>query len=154
MFAYLDPIWQFLTIPKTGLIALGLISFLASTVIPLGSEPYLLVYLGAHPDQYFIAIMVATLGNTLGGASTWYLGSLGNQFVSKEAALGKHPRILKYLEKFETKLLLFSWLPICGDLIAGLAGWLKLSFTASMVYMFIGKFLRYLLITKMFLHFY
>ena len=43
--------------------------------------------------------------------------------------------------------LLLAWLPALGDPLCTLAGWLRLSFWPSLLYMAIGKFLRYLAMT-------
>jgi membrane protein YqaA with SNARE-associated domain len=42
---------------------------------------------------------------------------------------------------------LLAWLPIVGDPLCAVAGWLKLSFWPCIGYMAIGKFLRYLTMT-------
>jgi len=43
--------------------------------------------------------------------------------------------------------LLLSWLPIVGDPLCAVAGWLRLPWLPCMIYMAIGKFLRYVTMT-------
>jgi membrane protein YqaA with SNARE-associated domain len=40
-----------------------------------------------------------------------------------------------------------SWLPIVGDPLCAVAGWLKFPFWPCVIYMAIGKFVRYLVMT-------
>jgi membrane protein YqaA with SNARE-associated domain len=42
---------------------------------------------------------------------------------------------------------LLSWLPVVGDPLCGVAGWLRLPFWPCVAYMAVGKFLRYLFYT-------
>jgi len=53
--------------PATGLGGLFLSSFLAATLLPGGSEVVLFGFLSLHPGELWPALMLATLGNTLGG---------------------------------------------------------------------------------------
>jgi len=151
MSAYFETIWQFLSITEVGLIAIGITSFLASTVMPLGSEPYLLAFLELHPQQYLEAVVIASIANTLGGVSTWYLGYLSNRFVNSASKFEKHHKLLIYMKKYGASMLIFSWLPVVGDVISGLAGWMKLPLGPCFLYMLIGKSLRYIIIVVTFL---
>jgi membrane protein YqaA with SNARE-associated domain len=62
-----------------------------------------------------------------------------------------HLRALKWLEKLGPKACLLSWLPGVGDPLCAVAGWLKMPLLACTIYMAIGKFLRYLLMTSLLL---
>ena len=44
-------------------------------------------------------------------------------------------------------MLFRSWLPIVGDPLCALAGWLRLPFWPCVGYMLVGKFLRYVVMT-------
>ena len=153
MNAYFEAIWQFLSITEVGLAAIGVTSFLASTVLPLGSEPYLLGFLAVHPEKYVEALIIVSIGNTLGGVSTWYLGTLSNRIITSSAKFENHPKLFAYLTKYGSKLLVFSWLPVVGDVLSGLAGWMKLPLAPCFFYMLIGKSLRYIIIVTTFLQF-
>jgi membrane protein YqaA with SNARE-associated domain len=60
-----------------------------------------------------------------------------------------HERALNWLEKLGPKACLLSWLPGVGDPLCAVAGWLKMPLLACTIYMAIGKFLRYLLMTSL-----
>ena len=53
-----------------------------------------------------------------------------------------------WLRRFGAKACLLSWLPLVGDPLCAVAGWLRLPFWPCVFYMAIGKFLRYLLMTS------
>ena len=50
---------------------------------------------------------------------------------------------LAWIEKYGMWALLLSWLPIIGDLLCLLAGWLKIPILPASLFMFMGKLLRY-----------
>ena len=60
-----------------GYLGLFLSSFLGATIIPLSSEIVLSLLLTQGFDIK-LSIIIATIGNWLGGLSSYYLGSLGN----------------------------------------------------------------------------
>ncbi|MBU0830485.1 MAG: DedA family protein, partial [Gammaproteobacteria bacterium] len=62
-------------------------------------------------------------------------------------------RALNWLKRFGAKACLLSWLPVVGDPLCAVAGWLKLPFWPCLAYMAVGKFFRYLLMTSVLLHF-
>ncbi|MDI6747076.1 MAG: YqaA family protein [Rhodocyclaceae bacterium] len=62
--------------PEAGLLGLFLASFLAATLLPGGSEVALVAFIVAHPEQTPAALLLATLGNTLGGLTTYGMGRL------------------------------------------------------------------------------
>src|SRR5512143_1385348 len=59
---------------EASLLSLLAASFLASTLIPVSSEAALFAVLKLHADLFWPAIGVATLGNTLGGLTTYLIG--------------------------------------------------------------------------------
>ncbi len=56
-------------------------------------------------------------------------------------------RALQWLQRFGAKACLLSWLPVVGDPLCAVAGWLKLPFWPCVAYMAIGKFARYVTMT-------
>ena len=61
---------------QSSLLALFTSSFLAATLLPGGSEAVLAGVLTAYPELYGSALGIATLGNTLGGMSSYVIGRL------------------------------------------------------------------------------
>ena len=132
-----------LAIPAAGLGTVFLISFVSATLLPLGSEPAVFVTVKAMPDMFWAIVAVATLGNTLGGIVDYWMG-----YGAKKAfAAERRSRWFGWLETHGPKTMLLSWLPGIGDPICTIAGWLRLPFWPSVMYMAIGKFLRYLMMT-------
>lgn len=168
----LAPLMATLALPKFGLSTLFVISFVSATLLPLGSEPAVFGLVKLSPHLFWPAVLVATVGNTLGGAVTWWMGlGAGRAFhaVAKrhrerhagEAAAAPaaapsaaHQRASRWLESYGAKACLLSWLPVVGDPLCAVAGWLKLPFWPCLLYMAIGKFARYLTMTAALLWFF
>jgi len=119
----------------TSLWALFTSSFLAATLLPGGSEVVLFGVLKLHPEQYWPALGVATLGNTLGGMSSYLIGRIIPQ--------ARPVKGLDAVRKYGSPTLLLSWVPIIGDPLCVAAGWLRLDPWLSALFIAIGKFARY-----------
>jgi membrane protein YqaA with SNARE-associated domain len=122
-------------------------AFLSATVLPLPSEGALIAFERAFPHQISLAVAVATLGNTLGGLTTYILGRFSGRLIQKKDQFA--PQVLVALQRFGPASLLLSWLPIVGDVLCGVAGWLKLSWWQCAIWMALGKGLRYALISAL-----
>jgi membrane protein YqaA with SNARE-associated domain len=61
---------------------------------------------------------------------------------------------LRWLERFGARACLLSWLPLVGDPLCAVAGWLRLAFWPCVLYMAIGKFARYVIMTAVLLWFF
>ncbi len=144
---WVDHLLHLLALPKFGLGALFLVSFVSATLLPLGSEPALFGLLKLNPDLFWPAIVVATLGNTLGGAVSWAMGLGSHQVVDNYRHSSTHLKALDWLERLGPKACLLSWLPLVGDPLCAVAGWLRLPFWPCLGYMAIGKLLRYVVMT-------
>ncbi len=142
----LEHFFDLFGMPSIGLPAVFISAFISATLVPIGSEPILFGYVSINPQLYWAAIAVATIGNTLGGLTNWWLGLIGrNSFESLKGPT--HGRMQAWLEKRGPKMLLFSWLPGFGDPLCLAAGWLRLPWKSCLMYMFIGKLFRYLTMT-------
>jgi len=67
--------------------------------------------------------------------------------VDKIRHSATHVKALEWLEKLGPKACLLAWLPVVGDPLCAVAGWLRLSFWPCVFYMAIGKWLRYVTMT-------
>jgi len=132
--------------PSIGLPAVFISSFVSATLLPIGSEPILFGYITVNPHLYWVAILIATIGNTLGGMFDWWLGLLAHNKL-KTLQGPQNERLKLWLEQHGPKMLLLSWLPGIGDPLCLAAGWLRLAWTPCLIYMFFGKLLRYLTMT-------
>ena len=124
------------------------LAFLSATLLPLGSEPAVFGLIKLNAEMFWPAIGVATVGNTLGGAVTWWMG-YGAERAYERLKHHKPPdaRALRWLQRFGPKACLLSWLPVVGDPLCAVAGWLKLPFWPCVLYMAIGKAARYITMT-------
>lgn len=123
---------------ETGFIGLFIASFLAATLLPGGSEVVLVAVLAKHPDALWQAVAVATVGNTLGGATSFLIGWLLPNRAQHKAII--------YLHKYGYWALLFSWVPLFGDALCVAAGWLRFNPWLSLALFAVGKLFRYLLV--------
>jgi membrane protein YqaA with SNARE-associated domain len=144
---WLEQLLSLLALPKFGLSSVFVVSFVSATLLPLGSEPAVFGLIKLNPDLYWATILVATLGNTLGGAVTWWMGLASHKVVDQYQHSQHHLRALDWLQRLGPKACLLAWLPIVGDPLCAVAGWLKLPFWPCLIYMAIGKFARYLALT-------
>ncbi len=143
-----------LALPEYGLSTLFLIAFVSATLLPMGSEPALFGLLQLNPELFWPAIFVATAGNTLGGAVSWAMGWGSHRLVDKYRHSDTHLRALDWLQRIGPRACLLSWLPLIGDPLCAVAGWLRLPFWPCLLYMAIGKFARYLTMTAVLLWFF
>jgi membrane protein YqaA with SNARE-associated domain len=150
--AWFDSLLALLALPEYGLSTLFTVSFISATLLPLGSEPALFGLLRLNPDMFWAAILVATAGNTLGGALTWWMGFGAHRVADKYSHSRHHTRAADWLRKLGPRACLLSWLPVVGDPLCAVAGWLRFPFWPCLLYMTIGKFLRYLTMTVALLH--
>ena len=132
-----------LALPRVGLSAVFMVSFVAATLVPMGSEPTVFAVIKANDALFWSAIAVATVGNTLGGVLDYWIGYGASKTFDQE----RSSRWFHWLERYGAKTMLLAWLPAIGDPICTLGGWLRLPFWSSVAYMAIGKFTRYLMIT-------
>lgn len=150
MDAWIDALLTLLALPKYGLSTVFVVAFVSATLLPLGSEPVVFGLVKLNPSLFWPAVLVATAGNTLGGALDWWMGYGAHKVVDNyrgEKASAMHLRALNWLEKLGPKACLLAWLPGVGDPLCAVAGWLKQPFWPCLAYMAIGKFARYLLMT-------
>ena len=144
---WIDALITLLALPQYGLSTVFLVSFISATLLPLGSEPVVFGLIQLSPELYWPVILVATLGNTLGGAVDWWMGFCAHHVADKYQHSSHHTRALAWLEKLGPKACLLAWLPGVGDPLCAVAGWLKLPFWPCVAYMAVGKFARYVTMT-------
>ncbi len=134
-------------ITQTGLLAVFIVAFVSATLLPMGSEPMVFAMIKAHPDLFWQTIFVASLANTLGGVVNYGLGWGAKSAFARE----RQSKWFGWLERYGAKTMLLAWLPVIGDPICVLGGWLRLPFWPCVCYMAIGKLCRYLLLTGLLL---
>lgn len=148
---WINQLLTLLSLPQYGLTTVFLVSFISATLLPLGSEPVVFGLVQLNPELFWPVVLVATAGNTLGGAVDWWMGYGAHRVVDKYRHSATHTKALDWLERLGPKACLLSWLPGVGDPLCAVAGWLKLPFWPCLAYMAIGKFARYVTMTAVLL---
>jgi membrane protein YqaA with SNARE-associated domain len=143
----LNELLKLLALPEYGLSTVFVVSFISATLLPMGSEPVVFGMVQLSPELFWQVIGVATLGNTLGGAVDWWIGYGAHRVADKYSHSKHHMKVLDWLQKLGPKACLLAWLPVVGDPLCAVAGWLKLPFWPCLLYMAIGKFARYVMMT-------
>ncbi|MFT3664397.1 YqaA family protein [Piscinibacter sp.] len=151
MEAWLQSLLTLLALPKFGLSTVFVVALVSATLLPLGSEPAVFGLVKLNAAMFWPAILVATAGNTVGGAISWAMGYGAERAYERVTHKQAEARALKWLERFGAKACLLSWLPVVGDPLCAVAGWLRLPFWPCVFYMAIGKFARYLVWTALLL---
>lgn len=131
-----------------GYLGLFLASFLAATILPLGSEVVFVALLAAGLNGWG-CVVVASVGNWLGGMTNYYLGHLGKlEWIEKYLKVKKEKidKMQYWLEGKGAMMAFFSFLPVVGDLIALALGYMRANVYIVNIAMFSGKFIRYALI--------
>ena len=131
---------------ELGFLGLFLASFLGATVIPLSSE-IVLSYLIVKGFDINLSIIIASIGNWLGGLSSYFLGSLGKwEFIEKYFRIKKEKiiRFKKKIDRWGSTYAFLCCLPIIGDPIAVSLGFFKINFMRVSLWMFIGKLAKYI----------
>jgi membrane protein YqaA with SNARE-associated domain len=147
MEAWLQSFLALLALPQYGLVTVFVVCMISATLLPVGSEFAVIGLVKLSPELFWPAVVVATLGNTLGGAISWWMGYGAETLYEKVKHQPMQVKALAWLQGFGPKACLLSWLPAVGDPLCALAGWLKLAFWPCVAYMAVGKFLRYVTMT-------
>ncbi|MCZ4060374.1 DedA family protein [Pantoea sp. LMR881] len=117
-------------------------SFLSATLLPGSSEALLIALLMAQKASVYGLIVAASLGNTFGGLTNLLIGRL----LPLKRQGRWHDTAMTWLNRLGPAALLFSWLPVVGDLLCVLAGWLRFAWLPTMLFLAVGKTLRYIVI--------
>ena len=112
-------------------------SFVAATLFPLPSEAALFAYLQSHPDQAALAVAVATVGNTAGGMTSYWIGRL---------VPPRDFRGVSAVKRYGAPVTFFAWLPLVGDALCLAAGWLRIRWWAALGFMAAGRLARYMVV--------
>jgi membrane protein YqaA with SNARE-associated domain len=169
LMAGVSALLRWVSMPEVGLGAVFVVAFVSATLLPMGSEPAVFGLVKLQPDIFWPAVLVASAGNTLGGALTWWMGLAARQTADKvkhvnagetaplSALQPGHDkpadhRAMRWLQRYGAPACLLAWLPVVGDPLCAVAGWLKLPFWPCVLYMAIGKFARYVTMTSILIH--
>ncbi|MDT0175900.1 YqaA family protein [Pantoea sp. RRHST58] len=117
-------------------------SFLSATLLPGSSEALLIALLVAKKASVYGLIVAASVGNTLGGITNIFLGRL----LPLKRQGRWHDTAITWLHRLGPAALLLSWMPVIGDLLCVLAGWMRFAWLPVLLFLAVGKTLRYIVI--------
>lgn len=121
---------------------------LAGSVVPFSSEVILIVLIKMGLDPYY-SVVWASLGNTVGGMSCYYIGYMGKVEWAEKYFKVKHEKIEKMQKFLRGKGALmgfFGFLPTFGEIIAMTLGFMRSNVLLTAASMFVGKLIRYIII--------
>ncbi|MCK7414990.1 DedA family protein [Enterobacter cloacae] len=124
------------------LLSLFASSFLSATLLPGNSEVVLVAMLLSGVSQPWLLVLIATMGNSLGGLTNVILG----RFFPLREKLRWQEKAVGWLKRYGAATLLLSWMPVIGDLLCLLAGWMRISWGPVLFFLCLGKALRYVLV--------
>ena len=140
---WLNHVLQLFSLSSVGLPAIFVVAFVSATILPMATEPVLFGFVKLNPDMFWLAIVVATIGNTLGGMVTYFMGYGAHELLAHD----KPPAHLRWLQRLGAPVLLLSWVPLIGDALCAMAGWLKLAWKPVLLWMAAGKLIRFVVMT-------
>ena len=116
-------------------------SFLAATLLPIGSE---LALIGAVRSEgvWVAPVVVATVGNYLGACTTYWIGRRAASALDRDEA-ERDSRAARLMRRYGQPSLLLSWVPLIGDAVVALAGGIHIPFKSFTVWIVVGKAARY-----------
>ncbi len=136
-----------------GYIGLFLGAVLGATVFPFSSEVLLTALLTQPTTNPYIAISCATLGNWIGGISSYYIGYLGRwDWIEKYLGV-KRERLEAQSERicrWGALMAMMTWVPFIGDVLAVALGFYRVDFKQSALYMLLGKGARFIIWTLLY----
>jgi membrane protein YqaA with SNARE-associated domain len=129
--------------------ALFAVSFVAATILPAQSELALVGLLMLGKFSPWSLVAVASLGNILGSCVNWLLGRGAERFRDRKWFPVSQPSLDKaqgWYHRYGRWSLLLSWLPIVGDPLTVVAGFLREPFWSFLILVSIAKIVRYVLL--------
>jgi membrane protein YqaA with SNARE-associated domain len=140
---WINHLLQLFSLSSVGLPAIFVVAFVSATILPMATEPVLFGFVKLNPELFWPAIVVATIGNTLGGMVTYYMGYGAHELLAHD----KPSVHLRWLQRLGAPVLLLSWVPLIGDALCAMAGWLRLAWRPVLLWMALGKFIRFVVMT-------
>ena len=126
-------------------VALFLWSFLAATIVPLGSEPALAL-IARRDATITLAVLIATTGTYLGACTTYYLAMSAANALERKGPDRRLERAAAIVRRYGAPALLLSWVPLLGDAIVAAAGAARVRFLRFSLWTIAGKAARYVVV--------
>ncbi|TYT73129.1 YqaA family protein [Desulfobotulus mexicanus] len=122
-------------------------AFVAATLLPGASEVVLVAALLNGKDPV-TAVAAATTGNVLGAVTTFYLGNFAGDGAGRFLGISEEKReqSARWISRYGSWMLFFSWIPVVGDPLVFAAGILRMKVLHFLVFMVFGKLVRYIVV--------
>ena len=133
---------------ELGYLGLFIVSFLTATLVPLSPEVMLGILL-AKGFNLELCIVIACMGNWLGGVTTYYIGRIGDWKKIEKFFRVKKEKVYSFKEKIDrwgSVAAFFTWLPLGGDILALALGVFKVDAFKVSLWMLIGKSIRFFVV--------
>lgn len=124
-------------------------AFAAATLLPGTSEAALVAVQVSDSAPVWLALAVATAGNTLGSAVNWVMGRFALEFQDRKWFPVSRPQMERaqvWYNKYGVWSLFLSWVPLFGDPLTLVAGVMRTPIWIALPIVAISKFARYLLV--------
>lgn len=143
MDAFIDTLVQLLI--QWGYAGLFLSALLAGSVLPFSSELVMAALVGVGLSPFW-CVLWASVGNTVGGITCYYLGRLGRTDWIEKYLRVKHSQVeraQRFLQGKGALMAFFVFLPFVGEAIAIALGFMRANPVVTFLAMFAGKLARY-----------
>nr|WP_246480506.1 DedA family protein [Motiliproteus sediminis] len=114
--------------------------------MPGGSELVLIYLIQSGDYPLWLPLAVATAGNALGGLVTWGMGWWVARRWPLRDLSPRQQRARVWMQRHGYPVLLLSWLPLVGDPLCFISGWLKMRLLPAALLILAGKAGRYALL--------
>lgn len=146
MDAFVDSLIQLLI--EWGYVGMFFSSVLAGSILPFSSEVVMaaLIGLGLSPT---LCVAIATVGNTFGGMTCYYMGRLGRMdWIEKylHVKRARIERMQRFLQGKGALMAFFSFVPVVGGVMVIALGFMRSNLPLTALSMVVGKLLRYLVL--------
>lgn len=135
-----------------GYVGLFVAAFVAGTVFPLSSEVAMVALAAAGLNPIGL-VVAASVGNTLGGMTCYWIGTLGRAEWIERLGI-KHEqreRAQRFLAGRGAWTAFFAFLPTIGEAIALSLGLMRSNPRLTLLAMFLGKAARYAVLMLVYL---
>ena len=122
-------------------------AFLAATILPFSSEIVLSAVYGAGNADAVILWLVASTGNVLGALVNWALGRHLLHWQDRKWFPFKAYQLKRadvWFQRYGVWTLLMAWVPVVGDPLTFVAGFLRVNVWLFLTLVSIGKAGRYM----------
>lgn len=125
--------------------------FLSATILPFVSELGLAAVIASGFDP-ITSVAIATIGNSLGGLTNYYLGKFGKFLWIKKSNVDdkRQAKFTYYISKYGSLSALLSWVPVIGDPLLLMLGFMRVKLLPVVIFMVIGKLIRYIVVAFFF----